>query len=163
MKQITAGILLLLSSATASAAISCQDAPGREQGGHWSWREIDGRRCWFKSAGARPRKSELTWKKGENARDVVKETAALPAMEKPGPTIQMLKTASVPEGMSEVAANWLDDAPINLTTGEDLHGPAGIGGNWVIPAYAANADETPSFAMRFAPVIEFRQAGTNQD
>ena len=37
-------------------------------------------------------------------------------------------------------ANWLDDAPVDLIVGEDLWGTFGIGGNWIVPAYAATAE-----------------------
>jgi hypothetical protein len=54
--------------------------------------------------------------------------------------------------MSEFAANWIDgDAPISLMLGDDLSGPAGVGGNWVVPAYKINAGDSTSFAMRFGP------------
>jgi putative ABC transport system substrate-binding protein len=39
-----------------------------------------------------------------------------------------------------VRANWLDDAPVDLIVGEDLWGTFGIGGNWIVPAYAATAE-----------------------
>ena len=45
MKRIAVVLLLLLSTTRAHAIIRCQDAPGREQGVHWWWREVDGNRC----------------------------------------------------------------------------------------------------------------------
>jgi hypothetical protein len=136
---------------------------GREQGVHWSWREIEGRRCWFKRQGPMPPNSELRWRTKEEVREAVARVEAPPTAAQPqGPSIRMLKAQILWEGISEVAANWIDgDAPVDLMRGDDLSGPAGVGGNWVVPAYRVNAGESTSFAVRFAPVIELRQAGTN--
>ena len=58
MKGISAAIILMtiVAGSAAHAAIRCEDAPGREQRGvYWSWREIDGKRCWFiRTSGAMP-------------------------------------------------------------------------------------------------------------
>jgi hypothetical protein len=45
-------------------------------------------------------------------------------------------------------ANWLDDAPVDLTVGEDLRGTFGVGGNWVVPAYRQQPRKTTSFATQ---------------
>ena len=156
MKRIAAAILLLWTTA-ASAEILCRDKAGNESGAYWSWREIDGRRCWFKRHGAMPPKSELRWAKQEAGREM-NEEPPLARPEKRLPGIQMLKTRPLPEGMSESAANWIDgDAPVNLLLGEELSGPAGVGGSWVVPAYNKNVTDATSFAGRFAPVIKFGQ------
>jgi hypothetical protein len=76
--------------------------------------------------------------------------AAVPEKTKTGPAIQMLK-AKPDEDLSDVRANWLDDAPVNLIVGQDLWGMFGVGGQWVIPAYDAIGDERTSFGTRFAP------------
>src|SRR6516162_4774309 len=65
MKQ--AGIILLFCYCVASSsaqAIECLSAPNRSGSGWWSWREIDGRKCWFKKVGAMPPKSEFRWPQG---------------------------------------------------------------------------------------------------
>jgi hypothetical protein len=63
----------------------------------------------------------------------------------------------VREGISDVEANWIDgDAPVDLMRGDDLSGPTGVGGSWVVPAYNASAGDMTSFAARFAPVLELR-------
>jgi hypothetical protein len=47
---------------TSSAwAIECLSAPNHSKGGWWSWREIEGRKCWFRKVGAVPPKSEFIW------------------------------------------------------------------------------------------------------
>src|SRR5689334_8513064 len=58
-------LLILLVScslcSSSASAIDCQSAPGAAAKGWWSWREIEGRKCWFLKAGAMPAKSELRW------------------------------------------------------------------------------------------------------
>jgi hypothetical protein len=41
-------------------AIECVSAPN-QSGGWWSWREINGRKCWYKKVGAVPPKSGFFW------------------------------------------------------------------------------------------------------
>ena len=146
MKGISAAIILISMAAGSAvdAAIRCQEAAGREERGvYWSWREIDGKRCWFIHAGgAMPPKSAFTWAKEE---PVEKEVPAAPGKTKTGATIQML-TVKLNEDLSDVQANWLSDAPVALIVGEALTGTFGVGGNWIVPAYAATAGETTSFA-----------------
>jgi FAD/FMN-containing dehydrogenase len=152
----TAAAILLLWTTAAPAEILCRDTAG-ESGVHWSWREIDGRHCWFKSRGAMPPKSELRWEKPQ-ARAKMKEEEAVPppALPQQHPTgVALLRTRVLPEGMSEVAANWIDgDAPVSLMVAEELSGPAGVGGSWVVPPYNMNASDGVSFAGRFAPVVK---------
>jgi hypothetical protein len=151
MKGISAAIIFMLMAAgsAAGAAIRCQDAPGREQRGvYWSWREIERKRCWFISArGAMPPKSAFTW---ANEEPVEKDVPAASEKAKTGATIQMLRV-NPDEDLSDVRANWLDDAPVDLIVGEDLSGTFGVGGNWTVPAYGAKAGETTSFTTQLAP------------
>ena len=65
-----------------------------------------------------------------------KDVAAAPEKTKTGPAIQMLRVKP-DEDLSDVRANWLDDAPVDLIVGEDLWGMFGVGGQWVLPAYDA--------------------------
>ena len=166
----TAAAILLLWTTAAPAEILCRDTAG-EAGVHWSWREIDGRRCWFKSRGAMPPKSELRWEKPQARAKTKEEAAPPPAPPQQHPTgiapppavapeqhptgIALLRTRVLPEGMSEVAANWIDgDAPVSLMGAEELSGPAGVGGSWIVPPYNMNVGDTASFAGRFAPVVK---------
>ncbi len=48
-------------SASSAWAIDCLSAPSDPKTGWYSWREIEGRRCWFKKTGAVPPKSLLHW------------------------------------------------------------------------------------------------------
>ena len=154
MKVMAAAILLLsmTTATTAAAAIRCQDAAGHESGAHWSWREIDGRRCWFmREGGTMPPQSAFTWVMAAPAKENIKlDISAAPEKRKAGPTIELLKVRA--DEMSEVQANWLDYAPVDLSVGQDLSGAFGVGGSWVVPAYAAQAGETTSFTARFVPV-----------
>jgi len=75
------------------------------------------------------------------------DVPAAPEKTKTGPTVRMLRVKP-DEDLSDVRANWLDDAPVDLTVGEDLRGTFGVGGNWVVPAYAATARKTTSFATQ---------------
>jgi hypothetical protein len=150
-----AGAIFLLSTTTAPAAILCQDAPGHEPAVHWWWRDIDGRHCWFKRDGPIPPKAEFRWEKEKARKEAVKTEAPSPPVEQQSRSIRLLKTRILWEGISEVDANWIDgDAPVDLMRGDALSGPAGVGGNWVVPSYKKNAGEMTSFAARFAPVIE---------
>ena len=74
MKGIAAATVLLWMTTASVAEVRCQDAPGREQRGvFWSWREIDGKRCWFiRARGGMPPKSEFTWAKEERAEEPTK-------------------------------------------------------------------------------------------
>ena len=115
----TAIILTAMSAGSAPyAAISCQEAPGREQRGiYWSWREIDGKRCWFIRAGREmPPKSAFTWAKEEPADEPTKQEVT-PAPEKktePSIRVRMLRVKSVsPEELSDVRPNLLGDLPEN--------------------------------------------------
>ena len=162
MKHIAAAILLL-STTAAPASIICQDLPGNEPGVNWWWRDIENRRCWFKREGPIPPKSEFRWKenKENQGREVVAEAEAAP-VEQQNQSIRMLKTRILWEGISDVDANWIDgDAPVDLMSGDALSGPAGVGGNWIVPSIQEKAGESTSFAARFAPVIESRKARTN--
>ena len=89
-----------------------------------------------------PPKSAFTWEKEE---PVEKNVSAAPEKTETGATIQML-TVKPEEDLSDVRANWLDDAPVDLMVGEDLSGTFGVGGNWIVPAYVATAGDTTSFA-----------------
>ena len=46
---------------TSAWAIDCLGAPGDPKTGWYSWREIDGRKCWFQKTGAMPPKSQFRW------------------------------------------------------------------------------------------------------
>jgi hypothetical protein len=62
MIRIATFLIVLCSFAGRMAwAIECMDKPGDPKSGWYAWREIDGRKCWFKKTGGMPAKSELHW------------------------------------------------------------------------------------------------------
>jgi hypothetical protein len=61
MKALGA-IIVLLYSVGPAAAIDCQSKAGRD--GHWTWREIDGRRCWYRGE-VKISKDQLRWAPGQ--------------------------------------------------------------------------------------------------
>jgi hypothetical protein len=94
-----------------------------------------------------PPKSAFTWAVEE---PIEKDVAEAPGKTKTGPAIQMLRVKP-DKDLSDVRANWLDDAPVDLIAGEDLWGMFGVGGQWIVPAYDARAGERTSFGTRLAP------------
>jgi hypothetical protein len=118
MRGISAtGIILIAISAVSAAyaAIPCQESAGREQRGvYWSWREIDGKRCWFVREGvAMPPKSALTWAKEEPAKE---EVTSAPEKTKSEPSIRVriLRVKPInPDELSDLRPNWVGDLPEN--------------------------------------------------
>jgi hypothetical protein len=104
----------------------------------------------MREGGTMPPKSAFTWAKAAPAKEnIMEDISAAPEKRKAGQSIELLKVRA--DEMSEVRANWLDDAPVDLIVGQDLSGAFGVGGSWVVPAYAAQAGETTSFTARFMP------------
>jgi hypothetical protein len=50
----------MILAALPAFAIDCHVAPPGERSGKWSWRQIDGRQCWYQGERGMP-KSELRW------------------------------------------------------------------------------------------------------
>jgi hypothetical protein len=83
-------------------AIDCMSAPGSPKDGWYAWREIDGRKCWFKKTGAMPPKSQLHWPaKAE------RETAAV----EPSPAQRTIPAAARPQEATPVAARPQEPEP----------------------------------------------------
>jgi hypothetical protein len=62
MKSVIITFIVCCCLGSSSAwAIDCLSAAGDPKTGWYSWREIEGRRCWFKKTGAMPPKSQLHW------------------------------------------------------------------------------------------------------
>lgn len=85
MKTTVTGILFVcwlfvcwLAGSSSAWAIECMSAAGNPKSGYYAWREIDGRKCWFKKTGAMPPKSELHWpaKTQEQARSTMPAEAS---------------------------------------------------------------------------------------
>jgi hypothetical protein len=56
--------VLLVSSTSAHAVTICQSGKTEGGSGHWYWREIDNRKCWYQGTRYLP-KNELIWSKAE--------------------------------------------------------------------------------------------------
>jgi hypothetical protein len=65
-------VLLLSLSGEAAAATLCRSAPTDHK--YWSWRQIDGRRCWYPGA-RRLDKDQLTWQVAPAPRSTVPAAA----------------------------------------------------------------------------------------
>jgi hypothetical protein len=72
----------VLSTAKAETIIECRERPETRE--YWSWREIDGRRCWFKGHRSLPKKL-LSWgpRPPAEAIELQPITAANPSLTSP--------------------------------------------------------------------------------
>ena len=72
----------VLSTAKAETIIECRERPETRE--YWSWREIDGRRCWFKGHHSLPKKL-LSWGPRPPAEGIKLQpiTAANPSLTSP--------------------------------------------------------------------------------
>ncbi len=76
-------------------AIDCMSAPGNAKDGWYAWREIDGRKCWFKKTGGMPPKSQLHWPEKAEREPPPREPASPPperTTQIPEKTIQPVST-----------------------------------------------------------------------
>jgi hypothetical protein len=148
MKALAATLLVSCCIATSSAhAIDCLSSPNQSEGaGWWSWREIEGRKCWYKKVGAVPPKSEFVWP--EQAKEAPQQAKEAPTPREPPrrsaspPTTEGMKTTPPRVEMARVKPvvltdpNYrLADGRIGLLEGFDLSGVRGIGGIWEVPQH----------------------------
>lgn len=87
MIAIVIGLLL----PSAAHAVECQPKP-TDQRGHWSWRNIDGKRCWYRG---RPglAKSRLSWKTAGPV-----DAKPKPATDKPATDVRLEARAEAETG-----------------------------------------------------------------
>lgn len=69
MMKLAIALTLLLAIGAAEAQTACRERPGVrdpriKSGGHWSWRTIDGRTCWYAGQPGKP-KHQLAWPRPE--------------------------------------------------------------------------------------------------
>jgi hypothetical protein len=79
---ISIAIVLLALSAGDAAAIECQEHRGG--GGYWSWRQIEGRQCWYQGRHMIP-KEDLHWPEASPSQAEIERrlsTCCWPPMEK---------------------------------------------------------------------------------
>jgi hypothetical protein len=102
-------------------AIDCQSSPGARTTGWWSWREIEGRKCWFIKAGAMPPKSELHWPAMESP--VLRE--AEPSSAKEPINEELDRPAAVPTSQTAIKhSRSTDPLPhLNILRTRPISGP----------------------------------------
>src|SRR5262245_59707796 len=95
MRALATTLFVCCCAATASAqTIECLSTP-KSESGWWSWREIDGRKCWYKKVGAVPPKSDFFWpEQAKEAPQQAKEPP--PAREAPQRSSSVPAPAPVP-------------------------------------------------------------------
>jgi hypothetical protein len=111
---------------SAHAAVQCQTGKGGD--GHWSWREIDGRRCWYRGAPSKP-KAQLYWQVAAKPTSAPEPPAPAPAPEPqarrsspvlylqvtpatPAPTVDLLRARPMTEGaLIETPGAVIRDVP----------------------------------------------------
>jgi len=138
-------------AATSARTIECLSAPNQSEPAWWSWREIDGRKCWYKKVGAVPPKSEFSWPERADETSPVEEPAqqssSMKATETTAATLPQIEVARV-KRVDLAAPNFrLSDGRVGLIEGFNLSGARGVGGIWAMPAYANSSADT--FDVRY--------------
>src|SRR5437660_3570359 len=131
--KVLAIILLVCCGLGSSSvqAIECLTAPNRSEAGWWSWREIDGRKCWYKKVGAVPPKSEFRWPEQANEPPLTEapaqqESASMDASEADAATPQIEVVRVKPVEIRE-SHYRLGEGRVRLFDGFALSGSDGIG------------------------------------
>ncbi len=144
------GLLVCCSVFTLSArAIECLDTPNKSESGWWSWRQIDGRKCWYKKVGAVPPKSEFVWPDqaketslaGEPVPQESLSTQAPKAMTATSPQIEVARAKPI-DPTSPKLRFQISDGVVDLMKGSSLLSYEGLGGAWQIPPYSVASDDT---------------------
>jgi hypothetical protein len=138
------GIATFFCITSSAQAIECLSAPNQSGSGWWSWREIDGRKCWYRKVGAVPPKSEFSWPKDaktdakSDAKEAMpegtREPSAMPATVMPT-ALRRVALAHVKPVVLTDPNYRLSDVRVGLMEGFDLSGARGVGGTWAIPLY----------------------------
>lgn len=114
----------------AGAATVCQATPLNKTG-HWMWRDIEGRRCWFEGGKLLP-KSELIWKDEPARTEQEPEHQSPDSSVRSGPRIETVRPRALTTPMTPKS---LSERPIDLMQPGELHGPDGVGNVLIIPRY----------------------------
>lgn len=61
-------LAIMLFAATKAHALECRNSP--QTGTYWSWRQIDGRKCWYQGRHVMP-KSQLHWRVPAESKPVI--------------------------------------------------------------------------------------------
>jgi hypothetical protein len=84
-------------------AIDCMSAPGDPKTGWYAWREIEGRRCWFKKTGGMPPKSQLHWVAKAEREPPAREREGEPASPPPERPAPVAVPMAVPPAEADTA------------------------------------------------------------
>lgn len=68
---LAANVLLVADLAHGRDVVECSDERGGGNAGYWSWRELEGRKCWYVGRPGKP-KTELYWGRSIPLRTSVK-------------------------------------------------------------------------------------------
>jgi hypothetical protein len=141
MKVLATTVLVCCCVAASSAqAIDCLSSP-KSESGWWSWREIDGRKCWYKKVGAVPAKSEFVWPDQPKDEPPAREAARRPSPSpSPAPATEGMRTPLPRIETARVKAVILSDLNFRLADGRvgliegfNLSSLRGIGSAWEMP------------------------------
>ena len=154
MKQLAATLLVCCCVAASSAeAIDCLSSPN-SQSGWWSWREIDGRKCWYKKVGAVPPKSEFVWpdqakeaKEAPPPREAPQPSSPPPATEGMRTPLPRIAVARVKPVDLTNPIFRLGEGRVGLIEGFNLSSLRGIGGAWEVPNHVYSPPAT--FELRY--------------
>jgi hypothetical protein len=137
-------------TALSAGTIECLTAPNRSEPGWWSWREIDGRKCWYKKVGAMPPKSDFFWAAPATAIPAEESTKQEPL------PLQQNDPITDPLPLVEIARVKPLDSPtvdfrssegmVDLLIGFSLRSFHGLGGTWQ-PLY--DFDPADTFDARY--------------
>lgn len=102
-------IVLCCLAGSSAWATECMNSAGDPKTGWYAWREIDGRKCWFKKTGAMPPKSQLHWPaKAERDPPLAKEQVSAPVAENvSGQAPEKIAPAAVSPRNAEAASPQL--------------------------------------------------------
>jgi hypothetical protein len=137
MRALATTLFVCCCVAAASAqTIECLSTP-KSESGWWSWREIDGRKCWYKKVGAVPPKSEFFWpeqaKEPPPGREAPQRSSSVPATEGMKTTLPRIEMARVKPVVLSDPNFRLADGRVGLMEGFSLSSLRGLGGAWEVP------------------------------
>jgi hypothetical protein len=82
-------------SMTCSAYAAAPCHTGKDGDGYWSWREIDGRRCWYRGKPGKP-KAELYWQAAPKRTATPARPAPAPPAPASSPVVDLHVTPAIP-------------------------------------------------------------------
>ena len=146
------GIAICCFITSSAQAIDCLSALDHAESGWWSWREIDGRKCWFKKVDAVPAKSAFRWPERDKEAPLTQAprqqgSASIEPTEANAASSPQIEVVRVKPIEAKEQNYRLGDGHVRLLEGLDLSGSRGIGGLWEAPASVRL--QTDTFDMRY--------------